>query len=135
MRAPLGTTQSVTLTHCIRQGTSEHSYTVRLSRVSVHEVNGAVVSTPGFARTGTTVLCIFPGWSTAAPEGAEAAQEAAGCFLDPEAFRGTEDAQRAAHWTLAPEDKVQLPSGRIGTVTCVQDNRTGRCPHWYVEVS
>lgn len=53
----------------------------------------------------------------------------------PVAFKAAEDAQRVSCWTLAPEDKVQLPSGRTGVVTSVQDNRTGRCPHWYVEVT
>ena len=135
MRAPLGATQTVTLTHLLRSGTKSTSYTAALCRVSVQESCGVVVSSPGFAPASTTALCIFPGWSTAAPEGAEQPGEAAGQFLSPEAFKAAEPAQRAAHWTLALEDKVLLPSGRTGTVTRIQDNRSGRCPHWYVEVS
>ena len=61
--------------------------------------------------------------------------DAASTFLAPAAFKAADEAARACHWTMAPEDKVQLPSGRTGTVTSVQDNRDGRCPHWYVEVT
>ena len=69
------------------------------------------------------------------PDAPEQAADAAGQFLTPEAFRAADEAVRAAGWTLALEDKVLLPSGRTGTVTSIQDNRSGRCPHWYVEVS
>ena len=82
------------------------------------------------------MLCIFPGHTTAAPQStAEPPADAASTFLDPAAFKAADEPARACHWTLAPEDKVTLPSGRVGTVTSVQDNRDGRCPHWYVEVT
>ena len=83
-----------------------------------------------------TGICISAGWSKAAP--AEAPEQAGGrrraSFSPPEAFRAADEAVRAAGWTLALEEKVLLPSGRTGTVTSIQDNRSGRCPHWYVEV-
>lgn len=136
MRTPLGATQTITITHLVRKGTSGSSSTVALAGVSCHEVHGARTETPGFARQEQTSFCIFPGYTTAAPEeAAERAQDAGSTYLSPEAFKAAEPAQRAGHWTVALEDKVLLPSGRTGTVTCIQDNRTGRCPHWYVEVS
>lgn len=137
MRKPLLANASVTLTHCIRQGTSSNSYTVMLSGVSCREV--ACVRTGsgnGFAPNSTTQICIFAGHTTIAPQsGTGAPVDAASTFLTSVAFKAAEDAQRVSCWTLAPEDKVQLPSGRTGVVTSVQDNRTGRCPHWYVEVT
>ena len=136
MRKPLGADQTVTITHIIRKGTVSESYTTVLSGVSCREVSSAHVETLGFARQGQTSFCIFPGHTTAAPEGAaESPSPAGGTFLAPEAFKAAEAALRGRRWTVALEDKVLLPSGRTGTVTCVQDNRSGRCPHWYVEVS
>lgn len=137
MRKPLLANASVTLTHCIRQGTSSNSYTVMLSGVSCREVSCVRTgSGNGFAPNSTTQICIFAGHTTIAPQsGTGASVDAASTFLTPVAFKAAEDAQRVSCWTLAPEDKVQLPSGRTGVVTSVQDNRTGRCPHWYVEVT
>ena len=137
MRKPLLANASVTLTHCIRQGTSSNSYTVMLSGVSCREVSCVRTgSGNGFAPNSTTQICIFAGHTTIAPQsGTGALVDAASTFLTPVAFKAAEDAQRVSCWTLAPEDKVQLPSGRTGVVTSVQDNRTGRCPHWYVEVT
>lgn len=137
MRKPLLATKSVTLVHCIRRGTGSTSYTVVLRGVSCREVSAAGVgSGAGFDPKSSTVLCIFPGHTTAAPQStAEPPADAASTFLDPAAFKAADEPARACHWTLAPEDKVTLPSGRIGTVTSVQDNRDGRCPHWCVEVT
>ena len=129
MRKPLLATKSVTLVHCIRRGTGSTSYTTVLSGVSCREVAAAGTGAQsgagsGFAPKSSSEICIFPGHSAAAST-----------FLDPAAFKAADEAARACHWTLAPEDKVTLPSGRVGTVTSVQDNRDGRCPHWYVEVT
>ena len=137
MRKPLLANASVTLTHCIRQGTSSNSYTVMLSGVSCREVSGVhTSSSKGFDPSNTTQICIFTGHTTVAPQSrAGAPTDAASTFLAPAAFKAAEEPQRVSCWTLAPEDKVQLPSGRTGIVTSVQDNRTGRCPHWYVEVT
>lgn len=140
MRSPLHAGQSIRLTHTVRRGTATNSYTVVLSQVSCREVDSVSPSSPGFShsggRSGATGICIFTGWSKAAPaEAPERAADAAGQFLTPEAFRAADEAVRASGWTLALEDKVLLPSGRTGTVTSIQDNRSGRCPHWYVEVS
>ena len=115
MRKPLLATKSVTLVHCIRQGTGSTSYTTVLSGVSCREVAAAGTGAQsgagsGFAPKSSSEICIFPGHSTAAP-------------------------QSTAEPSLAAEDKVTLPSGHVGTVTSVQDNRDGRCPHWYVEVT
>lgn len=131
MRKPLLATKSVTLVHCIRQGTGQHQ---------LH--HGAVwreLPRGGRSRYRRTVrcrlrlcpekrseICIFPGHSTAAPQStAESPLNAASTFLDPAAFKAADEAARACHWTLAPEDKVTLPSGHVGTVTSVQDNRDG----------
>lgn len=136
MRKPLGANQTITLTHTVRKGMENDSYTVVLSGVSCHEVSGARVESPGFARQAQTSLCIFPGHTTAAFSGTpEQASIAGSTFITPEAFKAAEANLRSCRWTLAPEDKVLLPSGRTGTVTSIQDNRSGRCPHWYVEVS
>lgn len=137
MRKPLLANASVTLTHCIRQGTSSNSYTVILSGVSCREVSCVRTgSGNGFAPNNTTQICIFAGHTTIAPQsGTGAPVDAASTFLTPAAFKAAENAQCVSCWTLAPEDKVQLPSGRTGVVTSVQDNRTGRCPHWYVGVT
>lgn len=137
MRKPLLATKTVTLTHCIRAGTGGTSYTVVLRGVSCREVSAASVgSGAGFDPHNSSVICIFPGYSTAAPQSAAGASaDVASTFLDPAAFKAAEETVRACRWTLAPEDKVRLPSGRTGTVTSVQDNRDGRCPHWYVEVT
>ena len=136
MRSPLLATKSVTLVHHIRQGTDSTSYTTVLSGVSCHEVSGAKAGGPGFNPNSSSGIRIFVGHSTAAPQnGAVAAMDAASTFLDPAAFKAADKPARACHWTLAPEDKVTLPSGRTGTVTSIQDNRDGRCPHWYVEVA
>lgn len=132
---------SIALTHSIRQGTGSNSYTVVLSGVSCREVSGVragarTSSGKSFDPGDTTRICIFPGHTTAAPQnGTGLPLDAASAFLAPAAFKAAEEAQRTSAWTLAPEDKVQLPSGRTGIVTSVQDNRTGRCPHWYVEVT
>ena len=136
MRKPLGADQTVTITHIIRKGTASESYTTVLSGVSCREVSSAHVETPGFARQEQTSFCIFPSHTTAVHSGAaESPKPADSTFLAPEAFRAAEAALRGCQWTVALEDKVRLPSGRTGTVTCIQDNRSGRCPHWYVEVS
>ena len=136
MRIPLGATQSVTLTHTIRKGTASDSYTVSFFGVSCHEVHSVKVEAPGFARQEQTSFCIFPDYTTAAFSGTpEQASIAGSTFLSPDAFKAADPALRACQWTLALEDKVLLPSGRTGTVTSIQDNRSGRCPHWYVEVS
>lgn len=140
MRTPLQADKTVSLTHTLRRGTAANSYTVILSGVSCHESDSVLPSSPGFShsggRSGATGICIFAGWSKAAPADApEQAADAAGQFLTPGAFKAADEAVRAAGWTLALEDKVLLPSGRTGTVTSIQDNRSGRCPHWYVEVS
>lgn len=136
MRKPLLATKSVTLVHCIRAGTGSTSYTTVLSGVSCREVSGAKAGGPGFNPGSSSEICIFVGHSAAAPQStAESMLDAASTFLDPAAFKAADEPARACHWTLAPEDKVTLPSGRIGTVTSVQDNRDGRCPHWCVEVA
>lgn len=141
MRKPLLATKSVTLEHYIRRGTGGTSYTVVLSGVSCREISGASTGAQsaagsGFAPKSSSEICIFVGHSTAAPQStAEPPMAAASTFLDPAAFKAADEPARACHWTLAPEDKVTLPSGRTGTVTSVQDNRDGRCPHWYVEVT
>lgn len=141
MRKPLLATKSVTLVHYIRRGTGSTSYTTVLSGVSCREVAAAGTGAQsgagsGFAPKSSSEICIFPGHSTAAPQStAELPLDAASTFLDPAAFKAADEAARACHWTLAPEDKVTLPSGHVGTVTSVQDNRDGRCPHWYVEVT
>ena len=141
MRTPLLANKIVGLTHCIRRGTGSTSYTVVLTNVSCREVSGIATSAAtsnatGFAPRNSTVICIFPGCSTAAPQsGTVAPADAGSTFLDPAAFKAADEPARACHWTLAPEDKVFLPSGRTGVITRVQDNRDGRCPHWYVEVT
>lgn len=137
MRKPLLATKSVTLVHCIRRGTGSTSYTTVLSGVSCREVAAAGTGAgSGFASKSSSEICIFPGHTTAAPQSAaEPPSDAASTFLDPAAFMAADEPARACHWTLTPEDKVTLPSGRVGTVTSVQDNRDGRCPHWYVEVT
>ncbi len=141
MRKPLLATKSVTLVHCIRQGTGGTSYTTVLSGVSCREVAAAGTGAQsgagsGFAPKSSSEICIFVGHSTAAPQsGAVAAMDAASTFLDPAGFKAADEPARACRWTMAPEDKVTLPSGRIGTITSIQDNRDGRCPHWCVEVT
>ena len=136
MRKPLLATKSVTLVHCIRQGTASTCYTTVLSGVSCREVSGAKAGGPGFNPGSSSGFSIFVGHSTAAPQsGAVTPLDAASTFLDPEAFKAADEAARACHWTMAPEDKVQLPSGRTSAITSIQDNRDGRCPHWYVEVA
>lgn len=136
MRIPLLAGKTIVLEHRIRSGTGSSSYTTIVSGVSCWEVSGAASgSGSGFDPSNSTGVCIFVGYSKAAPQGgAETAQRVESKFLNPEAFRAAEAAQRASHWTLSPEDKITLPSGRTGTVMTVQDNRSGRCPHWYVEV-
>lgn len=137
MKKPILATKTIALTHCIRTGTGSTSYTTVLSCVSCREVTAAGTGTGfGFAPRGSSVICIFPGHSAAAPQRtAEPPADAASTFLDPVAFKAADEPARTCHWTLSPEDKVTLPSGRAGTVTSVQDNRDGRCPHWYVEVT
>lgn len=136
MRVPLDAHQTVTLTHIVRKGTVSASYTVVLSGVSCHETNGVLADGGGFSHSdNSTSFCIFPLYTTAALSDAPEQASAAGdTYLAPAAFKAADPALRSCRWTLAPEDKVLLPSGRTGTVTSVQDNRTGRCPHWYVEV-
>lgn len=135
MRTPLRAAQTVTLTHVIRKGTASESYTTTLAGVSCHEVNGVQVEAPGFARQDTTFFCIFPGHTTAAFSGTpKQASIADSTFLSPEAYKTAEPALRGCRWTMTPEDKVLLPSGRTGTIASISDNRDGRCPHWYVEV-
>lgn len=137
MRVPLDAHQTVTLTHIVRKGTMSDSYTVLLSGVSCHETNGVLADGGGFSHSdNSTSFCIFPMHTTAAFSGTpEQASIAGSTYLAPAAFKAADPALRGCRWTLAPEDKVLLPSGRTGTVASVQDNRTGRCPHWYVEVS
>ena len=136
MRIPLGANQTVRLTHHVRKGMEDASYTVVLSGVSCHEVTGARVESPGFAHQSSSSFCIFPDHTTAAFSGApEQASIAGSTFITPESFKAADAALRGCRWTLATEDEVLLPSGRKGTVVNVQDNRSGRCPHWYVEVS
>ena len=137
MRVPLDTPQTVTLTHIVRKGTVSDSYMVLLSGVSCHETNGVLADGGGFSHSdSSTSFCIFPLYTTAALSDAPEQASAAGdTYLAPAAFKAADPALRGCRWTLAPEDKVLLPSGRTGTVASVQDNRTGRCPHWYVEVS
>ena len=136
MRVPLDADQTVTLTHAVRKGTVSESYTVVLSGVSCHEATGVLADGSGFSHSGSsTSFCIFPLYTTAAFSGTPRQASIAGStYLAPAAFKAADPAFRACRWTLAPEDKVLLPSGRIGTVTGIQDNRSGRCPHWYVEV-
>ena len=135
MRKPLLATKRVTFQHTIRKGTVSTSYTTVLTNVSCHETSGAQVESPGFAPSHNTEICIFPQHSQRATgEDTEAATPAGSTFLAPEAFRAADETVRASHWTLAPEDKVILSSGHTGTVLRVQDNRSGHCPHWYVEV-
>lgn len=135
MRTPLRATQTITLTHIIRKGTASESYTTTLAGVSCHEVSSIQVESPGFARQDTTSFCIFPEHTTAAFSGTpEQASIAGSTFLTPEAYKAADAALRGCRWTVALEDKVQLPSGRVSTVSSISDNRGGRCPHWYVEV-
>lgn len=137
MRVPLDAHQIVALTHIVRKGTVSDSYTVVLSGVSCHETNSVLADGGGFSHSdSSTSFCIFPLYTTAARSDAPEHASAAGdTYLAPAAFKAADPALRGCRWTLAPEDKVLLPSGRTGTVASVQDNRTGRCPHWYVEVS
>lgn len=136
MRTPLGANQTVRLTHHVRKGMEDASYTVTLSGVSCHEINGVHLESPGFAHQGTSSFCIFPDHTTIAFSGTpEHASIAGSTFITPEDFKAADAALRGCRWTLAPEDEVLLPSGRKGTVQSIQDNRSGRCPHWYVEVS
>lgn len=94
------------------------------------------VDTPGFSRRDATVICIFPGYSTAAPaDRPKAAMDAGRCFLPASTFKAIDPSRRSDYWTLSLADKVQLPSGRTATVTSIHDNRDGRVPHWCVEVS
>lgn len=138
---PLHADQTIRLTHTLRQGTASTAYSTLLSGVSCREVQGATTgarsgSGTGFASTSSTGICIFVGHSTAVPEkGAVGALPVASNYLAPQDFKAAEEPRRACHWTVTSEDKVLLPSGRTGTVTSVQDNRAGRCPHWYLEVS
>lgn len=82
------------------------------------------------------MICIFPGYSTAAPaDQPKAAMDAGRCFLPASAFKAIDPSRRSDYWTLSLADKVQLPSGRTATVTSIHDNRDGRVPHWCVEVS
>ena len=71
MRSPLHAGQNIRLTHTVRRGTATNSYTVVLSQVSCREVDSVSPSSPGFAhsagRIGATGICIFAGWSKAAP--------------------------------------------------------------------
>lgn len=136
MRVPLDAHQTVTLTHIVRKGTVSASYTVVLTGVSCHETNGVLADGGGFSHSdNSTSFCIFPLYTTAALSDAPEQASAAGdTYLAPAAFKAADPALRSCRWTLAPEDKVLLPSGRTGTVVSMQDNRTGRCPHWYVEV-
>lgn len=136
---PLHADKTLRLTHCIRHGTATAQYSTTLSGVSCREVRTAVTgarsgSGLGFADQSSTSICIFVGHSKAATD-SSAAQNVQNTYLTPADFKTADESQRAGHWTVAPEDKVLLPSGRTGTVTRVQDNRDGRCPHWYLEVS
>lgn len=136
MGKPLLATKSVNFIHHVRAGTSDTSYTFQLSKVSCAEVQSAQVDTPGFSRRDATVICIFPGYSTAAPvDQLKAAMDAGRCFLPASAFKAIDPSRRSDYWTLSLADKVQLPSGRTATVTSIHDNRDGRVPHWCVEVS
>lgn len=134
---PLHADKTLRLTHCIRHGTTTAQYQTTLSGVSCREIHSASTGARsgaglGFADQSRTGICIFAEHSTRDGQDAQNAQNS---YLPPAAFRAADEAQRAAHWTVAPEDKVLLPSGRTGTVTSIQDNRDGRCPHWYLEVS
>lgn len=82
MRKPLLANASVTITHCIRQGTSSNSYTVMLSGVSCREVSCVRTgSGNGFAPNSTTQICIFAGHTTIAPQsGTGAPVDAASTF-------------------------------------------------------
>ena len=51
MRSPLHADQSIRLTHTVRKGTATNSYTVVLSRVSCHESDSVLPSSPGFAHS------------------------------------------------------------------------------------
>lgn len=87
MRKPLLATKSVTLVHCIRQGTGSTSYTTVLSGVSCREVAAAGTGAQsgagsGFAPKSSSEICIFPGHSTAAPQStAEPPLDAASTFF------------------------------------------------------
>lgn len=64
MRKPLLATKSVTLVHCIRQGTGSTSYTTVLSGVSCREVAAAGTGAQsgagsGFAPKSSSEICIF----------------------------------------------------------------------------
>lgn len=66
MRKPLLATKSVTLVHCIRQGTGSTSYTTVLSGVSCREVAAAGTGAQsgagsGFAPKSSSEICIFSG--------------------------------------------------------------------------
>lgn len=139
MRTPLGATQTVALTHTVRKGTASESYTTVLTGVSCHEANGVAADGSGFSHAntqqGVTFFCIFPNHTTAAFSGTPKQASLAGStFLSSDAFKAADAALRGCRWTLSPEDKVILPSGRGAMVTSITDNRIGRCPHWYVEV-
>lgn len=106
-------------------GTGSTSYATVLSGVSCREVAAAGTGAqsgagPGFAPKSSSEICVFVGHSTAAPQsGTAASMDAASTFLAPAAFKAADEAARACHWTMAPEDKVQLPSGRTGTITSI----------------
>lgn len=89
MRKPLLATKSVTLVHCIRQGTGSTSYITVLSGVSCREVAAAGTGAqsgagPGFAPKSSSEICVFVGRSTAAPQsGTAASMDAASTISRP----------------------------------------------------
>lgn len=135
MRSPLHAGQSIRLTHTVRKGTATNSYTVVLSRVSCHESDSVLPSSPGFAhsagRIGATGICIFAGWSKAAPaEAPEQAADAAGQFLTPELSEPQTrlSGPLAGRWrwkirSCCPAGE-QVPSPAFRT-TAADDARTG----------
>lgn len=135
-RKPLLANDSIKIEHRASAGASDVVYTITLTGVSCHEAHGVRVSTPGFQQQATTEICIFPGFSQAATESpAEGSSTTDSTYLDPAAFKATESPRRAQYWTMDKEDIVYLPSGRKGRITNIEDNRAGRCPHWFVEVT
>lgn len=134
---PIQADKMIRLEHRVYDGASgsDMVYLTTLYGVSCREVHGASPTSSGFSDHSTTQLSIFPGHTLVTPSGATgAAYPAEDRLVSPEAFNATEAALRGSWWTMAPEDKVELPSGLTGKITRIEDNTAGRCAHWFVEV-
>lgn len=108
MRKPLLATKSVTLVHCIRQGTGSTSYTTVLSGVSCREVAAAGTGAqsgagPGFAPKSSSEICVFVGHSTAAPQsGTAASMDAASNLSRPCRLQGRRRSRKGLSLDAGP---------------------------------